>query len=52
MGILSRLFRKRPANKGPRKRMCIQCGAILPDHVHWCPIVAEQEARAKKAQAG
>ena len=51
MGLLSRLFGKKPENKGPRKRMCIQCGSILPEHVHWCPIGTELEARAKKPEA-
>ncbi len=49
MGLLSKLFSKQPQAKGPRQRMCIQCGAILPAHLGWCPIGSE--ANRKKEQS-
>jgi hypothetical protein len=49
MGLFSNLFGKQPEAEAPRKRMCIQCGEILPKHVDWCPI--EAEAKAKERQS-
>jgi len=49
MGLLSKLFGKQPEAKGPRKRMCIQCGAILPEHVDWCPIGSEAGGKQKQS---
>ncbi len=46
MGLLAKLLRKQPESKAPRKRMCIQCGGILPNHLDWCPV----EAMAKDSE--
>ena len=48
MGLLSKLFAKKPETAAPRKRMCIQCGEILPNHVSWCPV--ETDAKIKEQQ--
>ena len=49
MGLLSNLLGKKSETTAPRKRMCIQCGEILPNHVDWCPV--EGEAKGEEQQS-